>query len=221
MKKIIAIVVVVAVVAAGLWYVTTRTGENTRTEDVESVVAVVNGEEITRGDLSAVEAQIVASQGIDPSLLSASMRAQIESQAIETVVSQALLRQAAAEANVEVPEENVDIQIEAIKGQFDTEEAYQNALGSEGLTESELRSQIRTDLAVQSYLDAVLNLSAIEATEAEVEEAYNQVATGEGVPPLEEVYMQVESMVIQQKQQEVVGVHIDELRTTADIQILV
>lgn len=224
MKNTIIIILAVLLLGSGLWYMTQKTdapGENVDVNAGEAV-AIVNGEEISRASFSALQAQAVSAQGVDLGTLDASVQTELETQIVDTLVAQALLRQAVAQADVTVTDAEVDAQVETIKGQFEDGEAYESALAQEGLTEATLREQIAVELATQSYLDDELNLSGVTATDEEIDMAYEQIsAGGEDVPPLEEVRDQVELLVIQQKQQELVNNFVAELRSDADVEILI
>lgn len=224
MKNIIIIVLAVLLLGSGVWYFSTQKTAAPSDEAGEvdgAVVAIVNGEEISRASFNALQAQAAGAQGVDFSTLDASTQTQFESQIVDTLVAQALLRQSVADANVIVTDAQVDEQIETIKGQFEDEQAYEAALTQEGLTEATFREQIEVELATQAYLDTELRLSSITATDEEIDTAYEQLSVGaEDVPPLEEVRDQVEALVIQQKQQELVNNFIAELRSDADIEIL-
>lgn len=234
---IIGIVVAVVVVAGGSFYVFSSMDTNTPTPlDEVSVqeqtalnenepVAIVNGQEILRAEYNAFEKQIVTQQGIDPSTLDDQMRSQIKQQVIDTLVSQTLLEQIVAEENITIPEEEARAQIESMKSQFESEEEFTNTLETEGLTEDELRSQINTELAIQSHLEAKLDLDSITVSNEEIQQMYEQTtATAPEeteVPPLEEVKEQIRTSVAQQKEQEKVQKYITSLREDADVEVLI
>lgn len=224
MKKALIAVVVLAVLAAGGWYVWSygvpMPPQNE--EETGSAVAVVNGEELSRQNLEALEAQIAASQGVAIASLDAQTRTQLRAQAVETLVSQVLLRQAAESAGVVPTAAEVDAQVTLIKEQFESVEAFAAALAAQSITEAELRTQVSTELTTQAYLEQQLKLSALTATEEEVDAAYETLAAAEeDAPALEEVREQIENFVIQQKQQRLLEQLLQRLRAEAQIEILV
>ncbi len=225
MKNTIIAVVAIIVLGAGAWYLISSGNllpSGDKADDLSGPVAVVNGEEIAGADFVAIREQIASGQGAEFSALDIEAQAAVEEQALDTLISQVLLRQAVVAANVTVPAEEVEAQIEAIKSQFGGDEA---ALAAQGLVVSEVTEQIKLDLATQTYLNQELNLEALTASEAEVAAAYEQMTVGatseEEVPALAEVSDQVEAFVIQQKQQELVLGLIERLRQTAEIEILI
>lgn len=233
MKNIVIAVLAVALLAGiGVWayfnmqkpaddqVIDDQTGSDL--PELPPVVATVNGEEITDEDLETAEFQIAASQGVDASTLDASVRTQLRQEALNALVSQALLRQAVADADIAVEAAEIDTQIETIRGQFEDETAFQAALEAEGLTLQGLREQVETELAAQAYLEQELSLAAVTATEEEVQEAYAQLTAGAtDAPAFEEVRAQVEGLVIQQKQQELVAQYVAELRADAEVETMI
>jgi hypothetical protein len=190
--------------------------------DTTGPVAVVNGEEVTRDQYKVLEDQVKAEQGTKFALLSVEDKAKLQTQIIDTLVSQALLRQAIAKANITVTDEQVAQQMTAIRGQFADETAYTQALTAQNLTEDGLRDQVRTELTTQAYFEQTLKFSTITVTDEEIVTAYEQVAASqENVPALEEAREQVRGLLVQQKQQELVNAHIEQLRGQADVEVLI
>ncbi|MEX0931206.1 MAG: SurA N-terminal domain-containing protein [Candidatus Paceibacterota bacterium] len=226
MKKVLITLIVIVAILAGIWFVSSRSDSGVNNQANSSsanglVVAVVNDEQISRAEYDALTAQIATQQGFDPATLDAENANLLREQVIDSLVSQALLRQAVEEAGVTAEESAVEERLTVIKSQFENDEAYTQALSAEGLTEEDLRGQISSELATEAYLEQEIEFSSITATEAEVEEAYNEVAVGDNVPPLEEVYGQVEMMVIQQKQQVLITALVESLRADAEVEILI
>lgn len=222
----ITVLIVFAVAGAGAWlyFSDGLPGGGTAEQEVEqtNIVARVNGEDIERSELSEAVSDIAARQGVsDLASLSAEERSTIEEQALEQLISRTLLRQAAAGASVQAQEAAVSAQLESIRGQFESDAEYQEALSQEGLTETELRSQIAEDTALQAYVEQAIDLGSITVTDEEIEEQYAAFAEAqEDAPALSVVRDQIESLILQQKQQEAISAHIDELRADADIEIL-
>jgi hypothetical protein len=225
MKKTIIAIAVILILGFGFWYLSSL-GDFSPQENGEDndVVAIVNGEEISRSDLNDFEMQTAAEMGLDASSLGEEEKKQVQSQAIEGLISRTLLYQEARNSGIEAPEDQIDEQIEDTKSQFESDEEFEDALENEGITEEELRSRIGFNVILQSYIDRELDFSSVKIEESEVEDLYNQVVSEQGeeaVPPLEEVYEQVESMLTQQKQEEVLEEFIENLKEEADIEILI
>lgn len=223
-NKIIIIASLLILIAAGAWYFLSPESSPQEEDNGEDVVAIVNGEEVFRSELDSAEMQVAANQGIDITSAGEQEREQIQSQAINNLVSQKLLSQAAQESNIEVSEEEVDEQIESIKDQFETDQEFQEALSFEGLTEEELRSKVKLNVSMQNYIDEEIDFSSVSVEESEVSALYDELIAGqdqENVPSLEESYDQVEQILVQQKQEEILDNFIEELRSQSDIEILI
>jgi len=223
-KTLLVAIIGIVIVAAGAWFFFSN-GEapsQNGMPEISDTVARVNGEDIIRTELENSEAQIAAQQGIDLASLDTAGREQLQAQALDGLIANTLIQQAAANSGIIATEADIDAQIELIKGQFPDDAQFQEALSGQGLSEADLREQVKGEVAIQAYLEQTLDLAAITVTDEEVNALYEQEsAVTEDVPPLEDVRGQIESFVIQQKQQELFAAHIQELRSNADIEILI
>jgi flagellar basal body-associated protein FliL len=223
-KTLIIVIVGIVAVAAGAWFYFSggEAPEQEASSESLNVVARVNGQDISRAELEASEAQIAAGQGIEVSSLDAETRSQLQEQALNNLISQVLIQQKAEEMSIAASEADIDAQIDSIKAQFEDEAGYRAALSQEGLSEAELRSQIADDVVIQTYVAQELDIESVTATEEEIEAEYEQAAAAnEGFPELSEVRGRVESSIIQQKQQQLISQHIRALQEAADIKILI
>ena len=219
MKNTVISIIIVVLIGLGAWAIFFR-GDSTNKE-ASGVVAVVNGEEITQSAYDALEAQLSQTQEFNPITSDEEKQTQLKDQIINSLLSQALLRQDIADSGITVTDADISAQIETIKGQFENETAYQEALKTQGTTEEGLRTQVGSELVTQSYFEQKLKFSSLIVTDEEIKTAYDQAITEEEVPPLEEVRDQVKQFVLQQKQQALINAHVEELKKTADIEILI
>jgi len=220
-KKIVVGVVVLVVLLAGLFLYNKGSGAEDSSAD-SVAVARVNGEEISRADLNASLAQLVAERGIDEATLDEAGRAELQTLAIDGLVSLTLIRQATVASGVVVSDAEIDAEIAGIKGQFESESEYLAQVSARGMTEPVLRSRIASDMAVRIYLEQTLNLSSVAVSDEEVEALYGQEAErAEDLPPLSEIEEQIRGFITSEKQQGLLTVHAQELRANADIEILI
>ena len=191
--------------------------------DPSDPVAMVNGEQIKRSELEALEAQIAANRGVDLSLeQDKETKQQLQSEALDALIAQVLLRQEVENSGVSVSEEEINSKIETIKAQFENQQQYEEALSSQNVTEEQLRDQLNNQLQIENYLTNKVGAESLEATESEIEEFYQQsVSQQEGAPSLEEASSQIVQIITQQKQQQELQRIIQELRSSADIEILI
>ena len=220
MKNIYITVVVLLVVGVGAWLIVGK--DNIKNNNAEStVVARVNGEAISRDLFNESQNRLVALQGITLESLDEETRLQLQTQVVNSLVSQELLSQAAISAGVVVADEAVDQEMLSVKSQFADEAKFNEALVSQNTTEERLRFQIKEELIADAYLRQTIDFSTIVVTDAEVTTSYEQVAETQEVPPLSEVRDQVMNMLLEQKRQALIATHLEELRAEANIEILI
>ncbi|MFZ6016005.1 MAG: SurA N-terminal domain-containing protein [Patescibacteria group bacterium] len=190
---------------------------------IPDIVARVNGQEITKADLEKAETQIMAQQGINPQTLNDDMRKQLTMQALESLVGNTLIRQAAANSGITVEPSEIDARLDMVKANFASTTDYQAALVNEGLTEEAFRQVLSADIVVQKYLDGTLNLQGVDATEEEISAIYAQQAssTPQAVPPLDEIHDQVKGYIVQQKQQQLINDYVQQLKSSASIETMI
>lgn len=121
--------------------------------------AVVNGQRITQEDLDARILAAGQGQAADDAL---------RRQALQQLIEEALLREAAAARGLSVPEEQVEQQFTQIKAQFPADDQFQEALEQRGFTEETLREAIRDQL----MRDLLTGELAGEISEADLQEIY-------------------------------------------------
>lgn len=222
MNKTILSVIIAAAAIAGIWYLVSNTSDNNQANNDTTTVAKVNGVEITRADLTLVENRMAESQGTTTASLSPDVRKALEKEALDSLIAQKLVQQAIVKEGLTASSTQVDAQMEQIKGQFESQTAYAAALTQENLTEEKLREQITEELSAENYFNTKLNLKNIAATETEIQAYYNESIKGStNVPPYNDVKDQVKTMLIQEKQREMIVNHIQELRDAAEVEVLI
>lgn len=222
-KTLIPIVIGVLIIFAGTWFYLSG-GDNKESKtasDSIDILAQVNGEEINKEAFETAKAQFITTQNIEVASLDEETLNQLNTQVLDSLINNSLVQQATKESKVKVSDEDVDAQIDLIKSQFEDEAAFLKVLSEQGISETELRSQVVLDIAAQTYLESVLDLDSITVTEEEVDALYKQEASvDKDLPALSEIKGQIEAFIVQQKQQELFSLHIQKLREDADIEIL-
>jgi len=208
---LIALAAVLLVAAGGAYYYFGPLGS----------VATVNGEKISRSAFNTRMEQARAQltqNGTD--LTDPAIDEQLSGQVLAALVNEALLLQAAKAAGISATENEIAAVLEQNKNSFDTDDAYNQALSSQGFTEKSFRDFIEAQLVIRAYAEQELNLSSLDATEDEIQQLYAQ-ATGnaQDAPSLGEVRQQVEAQIIQQKSQLLLSQLIDQLRITGSVEI--
>jgi len=221
--KPLAIIVVIAAIAALVYFFATSDGNGGVNHGIGDAVAVVNGQEITQSQYDERYAQLAAvveSQG--QLTTGADIQELIKSQATDSLIVEAVLLDAAEKDGMTANEDEISAEFANSKSQFPDDAAFQEALIAEGYTEETLMEGITKNNIIQQYLDANVDDSSITATDEEIQDLYDQSIIGsENVPALEEVRSQVEAQVVLQKRGALLDEFIQELRDSSDIEILI
>lgn len=220
---IVVVLAILAIAAGAYWYLQKNTVAPTDAEGGEAAL-IVDGREIDRATLERSVEQIMstyAAQGVDTSTAEAS--AAIREQAVTALVNRQLMINAATEAGIEASDEEVEAQFQTALQNVGGQENLTAALSEIGMTEADLRSDIRNDVIINGYLEAKLNIGTLSVTDEEVQTAYDTAAAAnsEEVPPLEDVAELIKNQLLMEKQQQAVAAELERLRAEANIEILV
>lgn len=220
------IVLILALAAAGLWYVYQSQAPgagNEAANNENAVVATVNGEELTQQKYNQVLAQATnfsMQQGIN--LQGPAAQEQLQAQAMDALISEELLLQKARAEGFGASDEAVAAQVQQSRSQFPDEATFQSSLEAAGFTEAMLQEQVKEQLTIDSYLEATIDFEGINITDEDVTSFYNEIASSspDAIPPLEDIRSQVRTSLVQQREQELVGELITQLRNEAEVEIL-
>jgi len=234
--KLIVAIVVIVVALLGYFLFFGNSASNLPPTTAETVgiikasdkgpVARVNDSEISRelyNSLIINLTNIAESQGLD--ITDASIQSEIKNQAVISLVNNELLLQTAASEGIAVDDETVKTQYESILTQAGGEEALETQLENARISKKMLKQNIAEQLVVNQYLEGILGVNDFSVTDEEIGVFYNslvsQVAEGTEVPALADVRVQLEQQLVLQKQQEVVGGLIEDLRANATVEVLI
>ena len=93
---------------------------------------------------------------------------QLRNEAMDRMIEQALVAQAAERAGLEVAKEEVDSAVDELRSIFDDDNAFIMKLETEGFTEESFRKHIERMIAAKRYLDGIrLEASGVSDTELE------------------------------------------------------
>lgn len=227
-KNYVAIIVVLAIlaIAAGAyWYLEKGANMNASTEsETQDAALIVDGNKIDKATFDRSIEQITstyAAQGMDTSTAEAT--AAIKEQAVTALVNRQLMINAAAAAGISATDEEVEAQFQTALNNVGGQENLATALSGIGMTEDDLRSDIKIDLMINNYLESKLGLGSLTVTDEEVQKAYDTAAkdNADEVPPLEDVAELIKNQLLLEKQQQLIGAELERLRAGANIEILV
>lgn len=185
----------------------------------KDVVAVINDEEVLGNVYNSVARQMestMAAQGQDAS--TPENTKMVKEQAMEVIIGNKLILQDAAEKGHKADDAAVEERLEDLKGQFESEEAMNEALEKSGFTLEDMKEQLYDQITYENYIAE--ELKPAEVTDKEVQEAYDGFAsTSEDAPPLEEMEPAIRQSLEQDKVQQAVSKRIEELKKEAEIDI--
>ncbi|MBN1835649.1 MAG: SurA N-terminal domain-containing protein, partial [Spirochaetales bacterium] len=120
------------------------------------VVATVNGRPIYAAslDLEMVRYEQLLLAGGDAEGSADPVRmARLRAEALEKLIDTELLYQEALRTGHEASKEAVEEQLSSLKGQFESEEAFETALGELGIEQTELRRDLERGLVIQEFVE--------------------------------------------------------------------
>jgi peptidyl-prolyl cis-trans isomerase C len=126
-----------------------------KAEVAVEVVAEVNGRPITNVQLDKVvdaEEARMADRNETPT---DDVLREMRREAMRLVVSSELCFQAAEAQGIEVPEEEIDRQLEGARSQFSSEEDFRESLSNSGMSFEQLVADVRRRLTIERYLAGV------------------------------------------------------------------
>lgn len=224
LKLVIGLILLAAIGAGAYYYYQNSqgTGEDGANEAGEAV-AKVNGVDVSRRDYEQSLEELTTAfsqQGLD--VADATVKAQMEEQALRGAVNKELLLQAAANENVTVSDEDVEGEYQKVVASVGGAEFLAVALSSMGRSEAELREDLKEQLIIDRFVKDKTSYEELNVSDEEIATYYQEASTAnpDEIPPLEEVKEALRSQLLFQKQQQVVGEFIDSLRATATIEIL-
>jgi FKBP-type peptidyl-prolyl cis-trans isomerase (trigger factor) len=190
--------------------------------DKDKVVAVVNDEKLKGEDYNNIltTSQMQYQQmGQDPT--SEKVAEQIKKQTIDSLVGQTLLMQQADKKGYKASDEEINKQLEEVKKQYKTEKEFEKAMKDAGFSMDELKTQVAENIKYTNYVEKEIKVD--EVTEDEMKKFYDQFASQQGkdqkAPKFEEVKPQIKTQLEQQKKQEKLVQHVEELKKNAKVDV--
>ncbi len=95
----------------------------------------------------------------------------LRTEAMDLIIEQALVGQAAEKAGIDIPPEEVDTAMTELRSVFDNDNGYRMKLEGEGFTEETFEAHITRMMKAKRYLDS-LRMEAAEVSDADLERYY-------------------------------------------------
>ena len=143
------------------------------TGDPDKYVATVNGVGILREDYETALLRTQQQLAMQGQQMSESDLPQLRQQILDQLVAEELIYQQAISQGVTAPQQQKDAQFQQIRGQFPTDEAWQNALTQGGTTEEDLKAEIERSLLIQLVVNEQLT-EPLEVTDQEINSFYEE-----------------------------------------------
>ncbi|QRN41370.1 MAG: hypothetical protein GKC53_04390 [Neisseriaceae bacterium] len=176
---------------------------------VDQIVVVVNQDVITQRDINDISHQIVAQ--VPKSELK---KIDVKQVAIDNLIQQRLLKQAAENMQVTVSEKDIDAEVAKIATSNKmTPEQFYKAISREGVPEAMLRATIKDNLMVEALAKEV-SKGQIEVTETEIEALLNQ----NKMPVTQKNKEDARNFIANRKQQEILSGIVQDLKNRAYIE---
>lgn len=197
---------------SGLWNNDISSGE---------FVALVNGEGIEKRlfDLrfeqtkSEYQAQGIIFEGDD--------EAEFRQQVLVGVIDERLLIQYGKEQGITANQQVVEEQYQQILSQFASEEQFEKQLASQNITLQDIQDSITEQIILQELVNQQIVENNIEVSEEEMQQAYDDaLANGADIPEFEEVKLEIEEFLLQQKIGELMSALINQLRAEGVVETL-
>lgn len=227
----IALVAVALLSARGLiWFVGVGSGDglagseaNTATPDASAVVATIGGGEtkITRGELDT-QVQGLAQNPQVQVPPEGEERAAFERLVLDQMIGGVLLYKEAKTQGFTADVAAIDAEVAAITSNYESAAAFEAALTTAKVSKEDLRENIARQLITKQYYDKVAAEHRINATTEEIRAFYDtQIVPQNAEVVFENVEKDIKTHLEDQKTQEVLAGIVDELRKTADVQVLI
>jgi len=194
-------------------------------DDEQTVVATVNGEEIYENEWQQTVDQMTmqyTQMGMDlESEEGQQMLEMIEEQALDSLIQQTAVVQYAVEEGVSVSDDEIQEEIDAMIEQHGGEDEFESVLEQNDHTMDSFRDFLYDELTIEAYLDEYLD--EVEVSEEEINEYYEGYAEqfedeDEEPEDLEDIEDEIINQIQQEAQQEQIQTLIETAMEDAEVE---
>ena len=123
--------------------------------NTDAIVAIVNDDVITLKDLRQYVAGVASQMRVENKSQDEIRQAMLEyeQKGLDKLIEDKLILAAANVKGIQVRDDIIDKRLKEIKGRYPNEDEFVNALGSEGMTISDLRQKLTDQMKVKFDLD--------------------------------------------------------------------
>lgn len=196
-------------------------------DDIPEVVAEVNGEEISRDEfVQAYESELQQAAMMQQTTGEEPDQEALKQQAVQMLINNRLLTQAATEAGIEATDEDIDTTLEEIatqNGMASVDELFA-ALAEQGMSEEEIRDEAAAQYQLTTYIEQATDVS--EPSDDELQEQYDLLVEqqegmeeAEEIPPFEEIRDQLAEQAVSEERNAATQGLLEELQEQGDVTI--
>ncbi|MFW6284465.1 MAG: peptidylprolyl isomerase, partial [Desulfosalsimonas sp.] len=168
-KFVILIVAIIVSAAAGAAF---AAEDKEATRDGQ-IVAVVNDVEITAQELEQ-KMQLIQSRYENMGMpIQGEQLAQLRNSVLDNLIEKQLLIQESKAQDINVDESEIQEQLNELKGQFESQEAFEKKIASSDYSEDELKTEMRENLLIQNLIEEKIE-SGISVSDKEVRDYYEE-----------------------------------------------
>lgn len=178
-------------------------GNKAGKKNTDTVVAIVGNTKITLGDIETgvknIEKSIITDYGEDYESNEEAMNSftQQKKDYLDYVVEGEIFIQKADEMGLTASDDEVQVQLQQLMDQFDSEEAYNAALEQSGMTLDQIKEQLAENIKINKVIDSLF--ASIQVTDEEIKEYYdNNESVQEST--LEDAKATIKEIILQDKQ---------------------
>ncbi|NMB12279.1 MAG: hypothetical protein GX977_08330 [Firmicutes bacterium] len=136
-------------------------------------VATVNGTNISYADFYQAYYSIVQQQEMYGQPITGQMVGQVQYYALDQLVNQALLIQAAENAKIKVEERLVNERYQVIQDNYPSKAMFEEDLKNSGLTPKELKTLLRNNMKIEKLQEGLIE--GLQVSDEELRSAYEEV----------------------------------------------
>ena len=136
---------------------------------------------------------------------------------LDQIIAGELIKAEAEKAGIKVAKADIDKAIESQKALYSNVDDYYLYLQSMGMTEADMREAVRASLMVEAYIEQLQSTATV--SDEEIAAEFEAWKAEDETLVLEEVEEEVRSDLLEEKQNELLINHINELMAAAEIEI--
>jgi peptidyl-prolyl cis-trans isomerase C len=141
-------------------------------ETIKDPVAVVNGVNIPGNDYERELNLYVQQASQQGQQIPDFMLPQIKVKILNDLINRELLYQESQKKNIDIDAEQVNTQLKDIKGRFTSEAEFEKIIALMNLTESDVKHQIKRNMAIRELIDSQVALN-VNVTDEEIKAYYD------------------------------------------------